>query len=258
MRDVFEGVGDMDEKIIDSIGTATSEVIDLTGGAIEKAGTGIGNIFHGFFGEIGGTIKWGIVLLLMIGFIYMKRESMKRAICRPKKTKDKTHTTSNIELESEKTKKKRLPTFWTDNPKIQLEDYYQHKRLFHPMRHVVHRLTANLEKHFQNYHKTLQVRYIHDDDQVILKHQEDYIEMLLVTANEAHLRVNRLYDKCILLSANKDIRKILKEHLFYQTPLKHRYSHFMTRQLNDQGETQGAPGGTAPRTALGELRRSYR
>ena len=114
LKDVFEGVGDMDEKIIDSIGTATSEVIDSTGGAIEKAGTGLGNIFHGFFGGIGGTIKWGIILLLIIGFIYMNRESIRRTICKPKKPEDKTGTTSNTKIESEKTKKKRL----TFNPKF--------------------------------------------------------------------------------------------------------------------------------------------
>lgn len=37
MRDIFKGAGDMDEKIVKSIRTATSEVIDSTGGAIKNA-----------------------------------------------------------------------------------------------------------------------------------------------------------------------------------------------------------------------------
>ena len=105
MKDVFEGFGDMDEKIINSLGTAGSKVIDSTGGAIKNTGTGIGNIFHGIFGGIGGTIKWAIILLLIIGFIYMNRESIKRTICKPKKPENKTHTTSNTRFGSEKTKK---------------------------------------------------------------------------------------------------------------------------------------------------------
>ena len=52
----------------------------------------------------------------------------------------------------------KLPMFWTDDPQVQLTEYYQNRRLFRPMRHVIHRLVAYLEKRYPHYHKTLRIK----------------------------------------------------------------------------------------------------
>ena len=147
----------------------------------------------------------------------------------------------------------KLPMFWTDDPKVQLEEYYQDRKLFAPIRHVIHRLTANTEKYYRNYHRTLQVRYFNNYEQALLKHQErDYLDQIATAAKGAELQVTYLYDRCIVITAPKSARKTLKTKLFYQTALKYRYSHSMTRHINEYEETQGAPPGKAPRTAIGE------
>ena len=51
IRDVLDGVGDLDEKVVGSLGDAASKVITSTGGAIKDTGSGIGNIFHGVLVE---------------------------------------------------------------------------------------------------------------------------------------------------------------------------------------------------------------
>ena len=86
IHDVFEGVGDLDEKVVKSLGHAASEVITATGGAVKDATTGFGNFFHGIIGGIGGTIKWGVILLIVgaiVWLLYKNRQNKSRMTKQP-------------------------------------------------------------------------------------------------------------------------------------------------------------------------------
>ena len=56
VHDRFNGVRDLDEKVVGSLGKAASKVIESTGHAVKYSTTGVGNRFH-ILGGIGGTIK---------------------------------------------------------------------------------------------------------------------------------------------------------------------------------------------------------
>jgi len=94
IKDVFDGAGDLDEKVVGSFGDAASKIITSTGGAIKDTGTGIGNIFHGFFGGIGGTIKWALILIIIMTIVYLNRSSIMTFI---RKKRKKTHDTEKNE-----------------------------------------------------------------------------------------------------------------------------------------------------------------
>ena len=46
----LNGVGDLDEKVMGSLGDAASKVIESTGHAVKDSTTGISNMFHGVLG----------------------------------------------------------------------------------------------------------------------------------------------------------------------------------------------------------------
>ena len=87
IHDTLDGVGDLDEKIVTSLGHAASDVISSTGGALKDAGSGLGNVFHGIFGGIGGTIKWALLLLILVYIGYVNRSRLS-AFCRKKHAHD--------------------------------------------------------------------------------------------------------------------------------------------------------------------------
>ena len=57
IHNTLNGVGDLDEKVVESLGEAASKVIQSTGHAGKDSTMGIGNMFHGILGRIGGTIQ---------------------------------------------------------------------------------------------------------------------------------------------------------------------------------------------------------
>ena len=73
IHDVFDGIGDLDKKIVGSLGDAASKIITTTGGAVKDATTGFGNFFHGILGGIAGTIKWAAILLIVLVLIIANR-----------------------------------------------------------------------------------------------------------------------------------------------------------------------------------------
>ena len=70
LHGVLNGFGSLHEKAVTSFGTAASKIIHASGTAINNTSTGIGNIFHGIFGGVGGTITWVLMLFLIMYFIY--------------------------------------------------------------------------------------------------------------------------------------------------------------------------------------------
>ena len=52
IHDTLNGVGDLDEKVVGSLGEAASKVIESTGHAVKDSTTGIGNIFHGILASL--------------------------------------------------------------------------------------------------------------------------------------------------------------------------------------------------------------
>ena len=94
IHDVLSGAGDLDEKIVGSLGDAASKVISSTGGAIKDTTSGIGNLFHGVFGGIGGTIKWGLVLIIVAVLIYMNKDKLKQLMTRKKNIKEQPNQPS--------------------------------------------------------------------------------------------------------------------------------------------------------------------
>ena len=87
LHGVLNGVGNLDEKVVNSFGTAASSIIHASGTAIKDTSTGIGNIFHGILGGIGGTIKWVLILLIIISLMYLNKESIIKFLRKKKKKK---------------------------------------------------------------------------------------------------------------------------------------------------------------------------
>ena len=58
IHDTLNTVGDLDEKVLGSLGESASKVIESTRYTVKDSTTGIGNMFYGILGGIGGTIQW--------------------------------------------------------------------------------------------------------------------------------------------------------------------------------------------------------
>ena len=53
----LNGVGNLKKKVVGSLGDAASKVIESTEHTVKDSSKGIGNMFHGILGGIGGTIQ---------------------------------------------------------------------------------------------------------------------------------------------------------------------------------------------------------
>ena len=56
IRNTLNGVGDLDEKVVGGLGEATSKVIESTEHTFKNSTMGIGNMFCGILGVIGGMV----------------------------------------------------------------------------------------------------------------------------------------------------------------------------------------------------------
>ena len=72
----LNGVGDLDEKVVGSPGEAASKAIQSTGHAVKDSTTGIGNMFHGILGRIGGTIRWCLIVVILLVLLYINRSTV--------------------------------------------------------------------------------------------------------------------------------------------------------------------------------------
>ena len=66
IHDTLNGIGDLDETVVGSLGDAASKLIESTGYAVKDSTTGISNMFHGILGGIGGTIQWCLILVIIL------------------------------------------------------------------------------------------------------------------------------------------------------------------------------------------------
>ena len=69
-HDTLNGV-DLDEKVVGSLAEAASKVIESTGHEVKDSTKGIGNMFHGILGGIGGTIQWCLILAIILVLFYI-------------------------------------------------------------------------------------------------------------------------------------------------------------------------------------------
>ena len=76
IHDTLNGEGDLDEKVVGSLGEAASKVIQSTGHAVKDSTTGIDNMFHGILGGIGGTIQWCLILVILLALLYINRSTV--------------------------------------------------------------------------------------------------------------------------------------------------------------------------------------
>ena len=113
IHDVFDGAADLDEKIVSSLGNAASKVITSTGGAVKDATSGVGHMFHGIFGGIGGTIKWALILGLIVIVLVINRTFYRAQShnlpCSPSRMWSQECGSSNHLYKSSVRKKTRLP-----------------------------------------------------------------------------------------------------------------------------------------------------
>ncbi|XP_065670064.1 uncharacterized protein LOC136088898 [Hydra vulgaris] len=72
IKDSLSGVPNLDEKLVQSIGVASSTVLKAAGGAVKDVGEGAGSFFHKFLGGISGSILWAAILLIVIYLIVNK------------------------------------------------------------------------------------------------------------------------------------------------------------------------------------------
>ena len=71
IHDTLNGVGDLHEKVVGSLGEAASKVIESTGHAVKDSTTSIGNMFHGILSGIRGTIQWRLILAIILVLLYI-------------------------------------------------------------------------------------------------------------------------------------------------------------------------------------------
>ena len=71
IHSVLSGADDLDQKIVESIGDASSKIITSTGGAICNTLSGFCQFFHGFLGGIGGTITWICILIFKTVIVFI-------------------------------------------------------------------------------------------------------------------------------------------------------------------------------------------
>ena len=73
IHNTLTDAGNLDKKLLGSLGTAASKVFESTDGATKNTGRRIGNIFHGILDSISGTIKSAVLLFIIIPLIYINR-----------------------------------------------------------------------------------------------------------------------------------------------------------------------------------------
>ena len=65
MKDVLYGAGDLDQKTIESLANAASNVTTSTGSAAERSLSGFRKCFHGILRGFSGLIKHVIFLIVI-------------------------------------------------------------------------------------------------------------------------------------------------------------------------------------------------
>ena len=60
----------------DSTEETASKVTESIGHVVKDSTTGAGNMFHCILGEIGGTIQWCIILLIILVLVYINRATI--------------------------------------------------------------------------------------------------------------------------------------------------------------------------------------
>ena len=76
IHDTLNDVGDLDEKVVGSLREAASKMIESPGHAVKDSTTGIGNMFHGVLGGIGGTMQWCLILARILVLLYINRSTL--------------------------------------------------------------------------------------------------------------------------------------------------------------------------------------
>ena len=79
----INSVGDLNEKVLGSLGEAASKVIESTGHTVKDSTTGISNMFHGIVGGIGDTIRWCHILTIIVVLLYISHFTLLK-LCRRK------------------------------------------------------------------------------------------------------------------------------------------------------------------------------
>ena len=89
----------------------TSKVVKSTGHAVKDSTTGVGNMFHGILGGIGGTIQWCIILQIILVLVYINCATLLK-FCQRKSSDlaDQTTKSSTNPLTSTLTSPPTLPT----------------------------------------------------------------------------------------------------------------------------------------------------
>ena len=82
IHDALNGVGDLDEKVVGSLGEATFKVIQSTGHAVKDSTTGISNMFHGILEGIGDTMQWRLILVILLVLLYINCSTVLKLCCR--------------------------------------------------------------------------------------------------------------------------------------------------------------------------------
>ena len=83
IHDTLNGLEDLDEKVVRSLGEAASKVIQSTGHAVKGSNMGIDNMFHGILGGIGGTIQWCLSLAIIVALLYINPSAILK-LCKRK------------------------------------------------------------------------------------------------------------------------------------------------------------------------------
>ena len=101
IHDTLNSVGDLDEKVVGSLGEAASKVIQSTRHAVKDSTTGISNMFHGILGGIGGTIQWCFILVILLVLLYINHSTVlklcRRKTSRPSNELPPSTSTSSID-----------------------------------------------------------------------------------------------------------------------------------------------------------------
>ena len=66
----FQGMGEFSEKVAHSMADTTGTLISTGSHAIHNVETGTGTLFKDIFGGTGGAVLWGLVLTVMVYFVY--------------------------------------------------------------------------------------------------------------------------------------------------------------------------------------------
>ena len=85
----------MDEKLVGSLGEAASKVIESRGHAVKDSTMGVGNMFHGILGGIGGTIQWCIILQIILVVVYINCSALLK-LCQQKMSYPANQTTNSL------------------------------------------------------------------------------------------------------------------------------------------------------------------